>query len=199
MALFKSANGSNSWRPYLTGLIVNSSLYGVHHNISKLFSPNLKVDVNEDLNLANLKLSLSMDVGYEPTGLSDIKYTIEASPSKWIYELLPSATIEGAYVVQDLRTKTRDNISFNLSTKTSNKNLAVSTLSDYFVKLSGVYLSSIGFLNSDSINTGLYDVTISKSFLGDAKPDMSTVLTQLQSDGYNNNASVRQPNYLFGY
>ena len=50
-----------------------------------------------------------------------------------------------------------------------------------------------------SINTGLYDVTISKSFLGDAKPDMSTVLTQLQSDGYNNNASVRQPNYLFGY
>ena len=196
---FKNSHKANGWKDFLTNLITTSPLYIKLHNPLKEFSKNFPVKEDETLDMASLKLSFDLKMGYEPDELSELKYSIEGKPSKWIYELLPSATIEGAYVVQDLRTKTRDNISFNLSTKTSNKNLAVSTLSDYFVKLSGVYLSSIGFLNSDSINTGLYDVTISKSFLGDAKPDMSTVLTQLQSDGYNNNASVRQPNYLFGY
>ena len=205
LALFKSANGSNSWRPYLTGLIVNSSLYGVHHNISKLFSPNLKVDVNEDLNLANLKLSLSMDVGYEPTGLSDIKYTIEASPSKWIYELLPSATIEGSYVIQNLQMKSQSRQKFSMDSDCSDKTYALNTLNGYLKSFASGYVNTgsstnvKAFLIEEEVTTGVYSANSYNVWLG-ADNNITTGLLSLQSVGsINDKVSVRAQGYNFGY
>jgi len=205
IALFKENNTDGTWRNYLTGLIMNSSIYGSNHDTSKLFSPNMKIDMDENPKTATLKLSLLMEAGYESSGLADMKYSISASPSRWIYELLPSATIEGAYVIQNLQTKTQPRQTFSMSCKTYNKPLALSLLSGYLDNLANTYVISgtvdnvTAFLVEEKYSTGTYDVSYSKTWLGQDS-DVSTGLLSLQAVGTSSAAvPLRLPSYNFGY
>jgi hypothetical protein len=207
IAAFKTANDTNSWRNYLTGIIVNSPIYSNLHNAGISFSPNYKINVDENLSTANLKLSLSMEGGYEPLGLSELKYTIEGTPSRWIYELMPSANIEGSFVVQDLQTMTQPRQKFGLTCKTYNKPNAINLLSGYLNSLVSIYINSgtknniTAFLLDEQIVTGVYEVDYSKNWVGN--DNLSTGVSGilgLQSIGTNyNSASTRTAGYNFGY
>lgn len=202
---FKIVNGNNSWRDYLTGLIKTSPLFSALHDSDKMFSNNFNVVENETLKLAELKLSLSMNMGHEPTGVSELKYSINATPSKWIYELLPASNIEGVYVVQDLKTKTNSSIQFSVSSKSSNIKKSLTACSGYINNLANVYVDSgtdsnvSAFLMEESYSTGTYDSSYSKRFLGKVK-NIDNELINLQSKGsFNNSAPLRGAGYNFGF
>jgi len=207
IAAFKTANDANSWKNYLTGIITNSPIYSNLHNNSISFSPNYKVTVDENPVTANLKLSLSMEGGYEPLGLGELKYTLEASPSRWIYELLPSANIEGSFVIQNLRTVTQPRQKFGLTCKTYNKSNAVSLLNGYLNNIISTYVNSgsqnniTAFLLDEDLNTGTFEVSYSKNFVGNDNISSGVNgLLGLQSIGTNPLiVSTRTAGYNFGY
>ena len=206
IALFKQAYGSNSFRDYLTGLICVSPIYNLSHDTNKIFSPNNKVSVDENPQLATLKLGLELDAGYEENGLADMKYTISASPSKYQYELLPSATIEGDYIIQDLNMATAPKQTFSISCSTYlNKIFALSQLSGYLNTLIGTYVITgntnnvTAFLTEEQYNTGTYSVNYSKTFLG-KDCGLSSGLLNLQAIGTSYaTVPLRQSGFSFGY
>jgi hypothetical protein len=202
ISLFKQAHGSNSFRDYLTGLIMQSPIYNLSHDTNKLFGPNNKVSVDENPQLATLKLGLGLDAGYEENGLADMKYTISASPSRWQYELLPSATIEGDFIIQDLNMATAPKQTFTISCNTYNKPSGLSSLSGYLDNLIATYVITgtqtnvQAFLIEEQYSTGTYNVSYSKTFLGQDSGisssllslqaiGTSTALVPLRSSGYN--------------
>lgn len=202
---FKSANKNNSWRDYLVGLITSSQIYSSLHETDKVFSQNFVVNENETLKMADLKLSLSMNMGYEPNGLSELKYTINGNPSKWIYELLPSANIEGSFVVQSLETKTNGSIQLNVSAKSYEKEVGLNLCNSYINNIAKTYVDSgsdsnvTAFLIEDSYSTGTYDISCSKKFLGNIK-DIDSTLINLQCTGtFNLPVPTRIKGYNFGY
>lgn len=196
---------TNPWSSYLTGLIVNSPIYTSFHDSSKMFSQNFQTRVEENTGLAIFKLSTEMKMGYEPTGISDLKYSLKGSPSRWIYELLPAANIEGGFVIQDLQTKTKTKQEFTLSCKSYSKNIAFNVLSGYMNSLVSNYVDTgdsnevKAFLIDESVQSGIYDLAYNKSWLGEDK-DLSSGIINLQSIGYiTNKVPVRTNGYMFGY
>jgi hypothetical protein len=202
---FKQAYKTGSWRDYLSQLIVNSDVYSSLHDPNKMFSQNFNVNQDENLKLATLKLNLSMNMGYEPVGLSELKYSINGSPSKWIYEISPSANIEGNFVVQNLETKTNGSLNVNISARTYDKEAGLNLLKNYIDNISNIYVdfgtySNVkSFLKEESYNTGTYDISYSKKFLGQIK-DIDSTLINLRSIGsFHYNLPPRAPGYMFGY
>lgn len=202
---FKTLNKNNSWKTYLTGLITSSPIYSVLHDPTKLASSNVIVNQNEISGIANLKLSLTLNMGYEPTGVTELKYTLNGAPNRWIYELLPSANIEGSFVIQDIRTKANASTQFNVFAKSYDKNYALGLCSGYIKNLADTYIDSgtpsniKAFLVDEQYSTGTYDISYSKKYLGDVY-GISTGLLSLQSIGTNNLAvPLRLPGYNFGY
>jgi hypothetical protein len=204
------------WRYYLTGLITGSSLYDFR-DTGKPLSPNCKIIVDENPKLATLKLSCEMQSSFEPTGLSDLKYSIDSTPSRWIYELMPSANIEGAFVLQDLQMKTQPKQRFSIAAKTPNASYAFNVISGYmwrkndaaglingllsnYVNSGNEYSDNItAFLLSEDLNTGLYDVAYSTEFLGDDYDISSTLLTLVATGTYAESVPVRPKGFYFGY
>lgn len=201
---FISANESNSWRTYLTGLIGASPIFAANHDTGKLFSQNPKVVLNTNTGLGTLTLSLDWENGYEPVGLADLSYTLEASPARWIYELLPAATIEGEFVVQDLRTQSQPRQKFSLSAKTYNTASGLSLLNGYMTNLVGGYVVSgtenavTNFLTDENIDTGIYDVSHEQVWLG--QDVISTGILFLQSIGSSTATIPTRPSgWSYGY
>jgi len=202
---FKTANKANSWEDYLTGLITSSPIYSNLHDSTKLPSPNTVINESEVSGIASLKLSLTLNMGYEPTGVTELKYAFNGTPNRWIYELLPSANIEGSFVMQDIRSKANSTAQFNVSAKSFDKNTALRLCSGYIDGLSTTYIDSgtssniKAFLIDEQYSTGTYDVSYSKKYIGDTY-NISTGLLSLQSVGTNNlNVPLRLPGYNFGY
>lgn len=202
---FKALNSGSDWRPYLTGLITSSPVFSGNHNNSVTFSPNCTVDVSENTKLATLKLTLEMENGYEPVGLDSLKYSLESTPSKWIYELLPSATIEGSFVIQDLQMASQPRQKFTLNGNSYNVASAVNLTSGYLNTLSSTYVNSgtgtgvTAFLVEEMIETGIYDVNHSLTWLGQDF-GISTGLLSLQAIGTSSGIiPIRPSGYNFGY
>lgn len=207
---FKNINrGDDGWKSYLIGLIKNSPLYIEFHDFgnNKLHSDNIVVNVNETKDMASLKLSTTLNMGYEPPGVTELKYTINCSPTKWVYEILTSANIEGAHVIQDLQTKTNTSLSFSLSAKSSNVDSALSQLEAYLnngeKSLSGAYIETptsstiTSFVIENIFDKSTYDVNKSLKFLGKTKFDNS--ILGLRSLGSFDSAPTRIPGFKFGY
>lgn len=201
LEFFKGLNKNENWKNYLIGLIQSSPLYLRFHDLTKQnFSKNLNVIENEVKDMASLKLSMTLNFWYEPEGVADLKYSINCSPPRWIYEFLPSANVEGAYIIQDLQTKTNASIQMNISCSSYDKPNAISILSGYLdtFKLQYIEDAPQSFLVEDTNNTGTYDISISKKYLCSLK-EGDNVLTNLISAGSQNSAPTRSPNYNFGY
>ena len=202
---FKALNSGSDWRPYLTGLIITSPVFSGNHNQAISFSPNCTVEVSENTKLATLRLSLVMQNGYEPSGFDSLKYSIEGNPSRWIYELLPSATIEGSFVVQDLQTASQPRQKFTVEGDSSNLATATAMTSGYLNSLAAAYVISgnqnniTAFLVDDELTTGIYSISRSTSWLG-KDSGISTGLLSLQAIGTSSSSiPVRPSGYNFGY
>ena len=162
--------------------------------------------MNENQKLATLRLSLELNASYEPAGVSELRYSLDGSPSKWIYELLPSANIEGSFVVQDLQLQTQPKQKFTISAKTYDKAAAASAIYGYMNGLTSTYVNSgtdtdVGaFLIDENLRTGVYDISLSKEFLGNDNASISSTLLKLQAIGtYSGTVAVRPGGYNFGY
>lgn len=202
---FKAANSGLDWRPYLTGLIISSPVFSGNHNTAVSFSPNCTVQVIENTQLATLRITLVMENGYEPVGFDSLKYSLSVTPSKWVYELLPSATIEGSYVVQDLQTATRPRQKFELEGKSANLSNASMLVSGYLTGLVATYVSlgdqnnTTAFLIDDEVVTGIYDISRSITWLGQDN-GIGTGLLSLQAIGTSSfSVPTRPAGYNFGY
>jgi len=205
LTAFKNANNNNNWRTYLSGVILSSPIYASHHNASVFLSPNCETKVEENTNLAQLKLSMNMDAGYEPIGLDNLKYSIEGVPSKWLYELLPSATIEGSFVIQNLQAKSNTKQKISLEGTTNNKTGSLVLLAGYLSSLKNFYVVSgnqnavTAFLTDEQISTGVFTVSHSASWLG-LDNGISSGILSLQAIGTSNaSVPVRTYGYNFGY
>lgn len=200
------SNPSKSpWSPYLTSLITNSPLYAAIHDSSKMFSQNFNVKSDENTGIGTLKLNLDMKMGYEPLGVSELKYTINSAPSRWIYELMSSANIEGSFVVQDLQTKTQPRQQLNVTCKSYDKSSALQTINGYLDALVQTYVNSgnqddvAAFMVEEQYVTGVYDVNGIRTWLGDDN-GLSSGLISLQSIGTNSGiVPIRTLGYSFGY
>jgi hypothetical protein len=202
---FRSAFGSDAWMPYVSGLIVNSPLYANVHRAGKMFSRNMKITVTENPPLAYLKISASAADGYEPLGLAELKSNWEVSPSKWIYQLMPSVNIEGLYVIQDIQTKTQTRQTMAITSKTHDQLSGLNLITGYLANWAASAVSSgnsaaiTAFLVDKSVTTGTFDVNASQTWLG-ADSGLSSGILALQSIGTNGDSFITRPEgYNFGY
>ena len=202
---FKAVNSANSWRNYLSGIVTSSPIYQNNHSASQAFSPNTRVSVSENTGLGTLKLSVDMVAGYEPTGIASLKYSMDVVPSRWIYEILGSATIEGSYVIQDLQTKTQAKQGFTFNCQSFNKDAAVDILTRYANSIANTYVNSgngdniKAFVIANNVITGTYDNSYSISWLGEDLGISSGILS-LQSIGTSTDSvPVRESGFNFGY
>ena len=202
---FKALNSGSDWRPYLTGLIISSPVFSGNHNAAISFSQNCTVQVVENEKLATLRLSLTMENGYEPSGLDSLKFNMECTPSKWIYELMPSATIEGSFVVQDLQMASQSKQKFSIEGNSFNLGTANTLVSGYLNNLVSAYVISgtvaavTAFLINEDNATGIYNTSRSMTWLGKDN-GIGTGLLSLQSLGTSSSSvPVRPSGYNFGY
>ena len=202
---FKALNSGADWRPYLTGLIISSPVFSGNHNTAVAFSQNCVVQVVENPKLATLRLSLTMENGYEPSGLDSLKFNMECTPSKWIYELMPSATIEGSFVVQDLQMASQSKQKFSIEGNSFNLGTANTLVSGYLNNLVSAYVLSgsvnaiTAFMINEDNETGTYNTSRSMTWLGKDN-GIATGLLSLQSLGTSSSSvPVRPSGYNFGY
>lgn len=167
VAKFKTDYGLNAdtWRNYLTGLIIASPIYSAYHNASITFGAQSDLDIHEVTGLAQLRLSLSTTDGAPPPNVWYPKYTLDIEPNKWVYDLLPSANIEGHYVLQDLQMQSQGKINISIDAQSRDHELALPLLSGFGNTLSNLYVST-GFITAESYNTGLLDLSFQRSWLG---------------------------------
>ena len=202
---FKQNNVGDEWEPYLSGVVASSPIFSILHDSNKLFSQNIKLEIVEDPNLATLRLTATIADGYEPDGLTNLNYSWEVTPSQWIYEILPSATIEGSYVIQDLQTKTQTRQKIALTSKANDVDWAIGVMSGYMSKFASTYVDSgtssnvKAFMTEERVVTGTYDANYSTAWVG-ADSGLSSGTLALQSIGsINDVAPIRPAGYNFGY
>jgi hypothetical protein len=195
VAAFKATNSAD-WRGYLLGLIKSSPLYSMYHNIGRLLSGTMDFEIRENTGMAQLHLSLSLSDGSHPQNLLDPKYTLEVTPCRWNFDLLPSATIEGQYVLQDLQMVSQAKLGFNLSASSLNVGIGLPTLSGFLPILANQYIAT-GFIISNSYTTGLFDASASQEWLGLDKDKDVALFTKVA--GSELTSYVRKAGYKFGY
>lgn len=207
LANFRSmaGNGVEQFEPYISGLVTSSPLYANIHTAGKVFSSNLKVDIIDNPQLAYLKIDGTLNDGYEPEGLTELKYLWDVTPSRWVYEMLPSANIEGAYVVQDMQMKQQPRQKFSLMSKTFNQNFGYGLISGYMTNWINNYVTPgtdsnvTAFKTDETFTTGTYEVNLSNTWVG-ADSGISTGILALQSYGSMNDLTpLRISGYNFGY
>ena len=146
-----------------------------------------------------------MEDGFEPMGLDSLKYAMDSEPSRWIYELLAGATIEGDYVVQNLQAATRPKQKFTFEGNTYNTASGLSILSGYLQGISSTYVQSgsesnvTAFLVNAEITTGVFDVSHTQTWIGQDN-GISAGLLSLQAVGSNTiSVPTRNSGFFFGY
>lgn len=193
---FKSAVETSGWRNYLTGLIVNSPIYTSYHAAGKSFGGHSDIDFKENTGLGQFHVSLSTTDGSHPAGLFFPRYTIESQPNKWDYNLLPSANIEGHYVLQDLQMMSQGKINITVEGQNPSGVSGIAVISGILDNLSNLYVED-GFLTAESYNTGLLDISCSREYLGVDK--MATGLLFTKVAGTVLIDALRIPGYRFGF
>jgi hypothetical protein len=197
VASFKSSNQGNGYATYLKSLVTSSPLYSAYQAVA--YPLNItQITVSEDTGRATLRLSATFS-DYDNYGVYvQPKYVIEVEPSRWIYEMVPSANIEGHYIIQDLQMKNQAKIrlAFN-AVLTGESSLNYSSASDILNILSGIYLGANSFLTSETTNSGVSSISIERQYMG--SDTMTTgILTSKVYGGYGN-AHVRQRGHKFGF
>lgn len=192
---FKQDNGTD-WRGYLTGLIISSPIYTSQHNPNVTWGSLSEFTINENTGLAQLKLSLSSPDGAKVNGLVNAKYSLEIQPNKWNYDLLPSANIEGHYVLQDLQMMSQAKINVAISAETINTFIGLNAVSGYVDTLLNKYQTT-GYLISRSYHTGITDVSSQAEWLGVDTINSGLLSTKVAGSSLTN--FVRKPGYKFGY
>lgn len=194
LANFKTTHGSD-WRGYLTGLIIGSPIYA-YHDGSKTFGSVSDVEVKENTSLVQFHLGLTTFDGSPPPNFVSAKYNLEIEPNKWTYDLLPSANIEGHYVLQDLQMQTQGKIGMTIEGTTKYPHLALPGAQNIANSLSNIYIGT-GFITSESYNTGYLDVSYHREWLGLDKMSSGLLFTKVA--GTNLIDYLRTPGYRFGY
>ncbi len=198
VAAFKAASGANydAWRFMLTGLIIGSPVF-IYHDDTRTFGSQNDLQVHEVTGLAILRLSLTTADGGRPSAFWYPKYTLSVEPNQWEYNLLPSANIEGQYVLQDLQMQSQGKINISVEGETRNKEAAFSTLSGFVDTLSNLYVAT-GYITSENYNTGVLDMKYQRSWIG--LDNMSSGLVYTKVGGTKNVSNyVRKAGYKFGY
>jgi hypothetical protein len=193
---FKTANQGDSYIPYLSGLVTASALYTGFASGYAL-TPN-QVTYTEDTGRAVLKLGATFNDYDTFANFYQPSYTVEVEPSRWIYEMMPSANIEGHYVIQDLQMKNQSKIklSFNGNT-TGSYSGDLTNVNILLNSISGIYAKSSSFLMSQNQASGQTNVSVSLDLLG-GETMAEDFLTTKVFGGFGSNY-VRQPGYKFGY
>jgi len=191
---FKIGKG---WSDYLTGLIKTSPIYSSYHDSSKTMTTYNPVSIQENINLATLKASLSMKDGKENGGVNQ-KYLVSVEPSRWLFEVIPSANIEGHYVIQDPQTKNRGKVKIDLSMDAiSGNNIFSPTISGMMSSISNIYITGDNILVSENISTGILDLSYNKEWIGSDSMSSGILFTKVV--GSNSFDYTRQPGFMFGY
>ncbi len=196
--LFKTANQSNSYIPYLIGLISGSALYNAFANfyITGDAIPT-QLTIAENTGLATLKLGASFSDTDRYADLINPKYSIDMDASKWVYELLPAANIEGAYVLQDLQMKSQAKMKLNMDAGANPvKSSDLSNIYFLLTTVSGIYFEN-GFVINENVNSGVSDLAVSYEIIGHDK--MATGLLTSKVAGNIAQNYTRLPLYKFGY
>jgi hypothetical protein len=192
---FKSTYASD-WRGYLVGLIMTSPIWSGFHTIGNLLSSNPVLDIQENTGLAIFSLSLYINDGGEPNGVNNPKYSVDIQPSKWAFELMPAANIEGHYIVQDLQMKTQSKIDLSISAESPDASNQLAEVSGLLQQLTAVYVKS-GFQIGLQSQTGINDLSMSSKWIG--SDTMSVGIINTKVVGSNNFNWNRQSGYYFGY
>ncbi len=193
---FKATNQANSYIPYLGVLLTNSALYQ-HYSDFPINAIPTQLTVSENTGLATLKLAATFSDADAYGSLIQPKYTVDVEPSKWIYELIPAANIEGHYVLQDLQMKNQAKIKLNTSAGTSGT--AVQSLAaarEIMSALSGIYIAS-GFVLSDTVSSGISEIGLTSELLGKDNIGDSLITSKVHGSIANN--YIRPPGFKFGY
>ncbi len=195
---FKTANQSSSYIPYLVGLVTGSALYNTFANF--YITPNAvpsQLSIAENTGTATLKLSAAFSDEDRVVGLAHPKYSIEMDASKWIYELLPAANIEGHYTVQDLQMKSQAKMRLSMDAEiTGDLSAGVDTMYSILSVVSGIYMDS-GYCTAENTASGIADGSVSYEILGHDK--MGTGMLASRVHGNIVNAYIRPPTFKFGY
>jgi hypothetical protein len=195
LASWKSVSGSN-WKQTFSGLIVNSPVWTSFHNPSTIVSSHSQVEIQENTGLAIFGASYSMIEGSSPSIIVAPHYNIEISPSKWNYNIIPAANIEGHYVIQDLQMSSKGRMTFNVGCETPSPLLATPIISGYLSSLESIYINT-GFIVGENINTGLLDSSYNREWLG--IDNISSGLLNIKVVGSAMANYTRQTGYRFGY
>ena len=195
IAQFKLDNGKD-WRGYLTDLITNSPIYIAQHDTSRTWGSQSEFSINENTGLAQFKLTLSAPDGGRPDGLSFPKYSVEVQPNRWNYDLLPSANIEGHYVLQDLQMMSQAKVNVSVSADTLHPVFGLNVVSGFVDSLLDLYATT-GFLIARSYHTGITDVSSQAEWLGVDTTSSGLLATKVA--GSSLTSFVRKPGYKFGY
>lgn len=192
--IFKSTNETN-WRGYLAGLVNTSPIYSGYANGYGLeITPT--IDIQEVTGIGIFKIStIFSDLQY-PSTLDDPKYTVESSPSKWNFELLPAANIEGLYVVQDPQMRTQSQVSISVEAEAQKISAVVSLISGYVTSLSNIYVPN-AHLKGQFLTTGFTNITFKEDWLGNDTISSGMLYNKIvgsQSSNY-----VRAAGYSFGF
>jgi hypothetical protein len=196
IATFKSANQANGFIPYLSGLLTSSALYSGYGNAYPLNI--IQVTEVEDTGHATLKLSATFSDYDNYSIYVQPKYNIEVEPSRWIYEMIPAANIEGHYIVQDLQmmNATKLKATFN-AIVTGESTLNYISAANLLSGISGLYLGSGAFMTVETVNSGISNITIEQNYIGPEK--MSTGFLTTKAYGGYAIDYVRNAGYKFGY
>lgn len=191
---FKTIYGGN-WRGYLSGLLVNSPLFTTYHSPTHTLSNGTEIQMQENTGQANFKISMTLMEGADRIG-RNAKYSVEVSPSRWNFELLPSANIEGHYVVQDPQMKSRSKIHISVSSESLAPYTLLNGVSGMVDELSNIYVLS-GIVTSETVTTGLMELSYDKEWIGLDANSPSLLYTKVV--GSTSFDYVRPSGFKFGY
>lgn len=194
LAAFKTANQAGGYLPFITGLITGSALWGKfgEYNLTPT-----QVNISENTGLATLRISAAFSNLDTLSGLVQPKYSVEVDPPRWIYEVMPSANIEGHYVVQDLQMKNQGKIRLSANAGTSGTKVSdISIMSGIISSLSGIYVDQ-ATVTSETITSGFTNVEAQFELLGTEK--RATAFLTSKVYGSFGNDYVRPKGYKFGY
>jgi hypothetical protein len=196
---FETLNKGNSYIPYLFNLLKSSAIYSGFGGTFTLNPMPTQLSINENTGLATLKLSATFSDADTYLSYYQPKYSIDCEPSRWIYELMPSANIEGHYIVQDLqmRNQAKIRLSFNYSSTgaTLNANDLNGAFS-YLNTLSGLYVLS-GFLQNEAVSSGINERSVDQEIIGQETQATSFLTSKVF--GSIGNTYIRPKGYKFGF
>ncbi len=133
---------------------------------------------------------------------AETQYNIDIEPSRWIFELMPSANIEGHYVLQDLQMKNQAKAKFSLNASTTGTLTGdLTTVYSILNTLSGIYMDT-GFMNGplrerQRGRPGLFDLSVELGVLGHNIVGSSLLNSKLY--GSVSKPYVRKQGFNFGY